>query len=680
MLNRVTTAALVVLAATLLGTPLTAQVTPSAWVEIVEPTEWRGEGTRGIGVASGDAVRVVGRARHPNGIERVLINGLRATLSQGSAGVTRFVGYVNVDPSVLDVEIAVYPRGDRAMVRTFDVRPLPAPADQQVSWDSPEDAGFRGERWAVVIGISEYADPSIPALRYADDDARAMYDFLTSEAAGLGGFDPENILFLQNDDATFLNMRQALFDFLKGPTEEDIVLVYFAGHGAPDPERPGEYYLLPYDTRVDAIAGTSFPMDDVTSAIGRTYARDMIVITDACHSAGVGGLAGLRDVGLNQINQTFLEQLEATSGGIAIFTASESNQFSQEGEQWGGGHGVFTWKILEALRGAADDNGDRIVNLGEMMEYVRAQVARETRNSQIPTISQTAFDRSWPMSVVLEEPASAVEPEPEPTPEPTPTPGDPAAEPALEPEGEPDPEAGPEPESDEEPARVARIRLDRTELELTAGERTGLMARALTADGGMVTDRPVTWRSSDSDGLAVDRFGELRASAVGRYTVTAAADGEEATATVYVYPKTYSVGGLVAHSLVLPGSGQLRTGKPLLGLAALATAAGAVAAGVMSEQVEVDCASPAAGGDCPETDILEERVTRPYLLYGVGAAAAVALWSGIDAAMSASAANRRADALRRQWGRSASSAPAPVLIDGRLGIGFSVPLPASRGR
>jgi hypothetical protein len=77
------------------------------------------------------------------------------------------------------------------------------------------------------------------------------------------------------------------------------------------------------------------------------------------------------------------------------------NQLSQEDARWGGGHGVFTHFLLEALRGAADEDGDQIVTLGESVEYVRDRVRRETGNAQIPTISQTAFDPYLPLGTVI---------------------------------------------------------------------------------------------------------------------------------------------------------------------------------------------------------------------------------------------------------------------------------------
>jgi len=410
---------------------LSAQQEPAGqWIEILEPVEWTGAATRGLTVRERQSVRVVGLVRHPGGVARVLINGARATLSTSPDGATRFVGYVPVTAGTERVEITAYTPDGRPLARGFDVRPVAA----EQAYEDPAAAWREaGERWAVVVGVSTYRDSLIVPLRFADDDARAVYDFLVSEHAGLGGFEPDHVALLLNEDANFRNVRTALFTFLKSATEEDHVFIYFAGHGAPDPDRPDELYLLTYDTEADNISGTGFPMEQVQDAVRRTYARDILVVTDACHSAGVGGQVAVRAGGVsNLINASFLDQLQASTGGIAVFTASEANQYSQEGEEYGGGHGIFTWTMLQALRGAADVDGDRIVTLGEMMEHTRDRVRRQTRNAQIPTIGQTAFDRALPMAIVpegLEGLAAVPETEPPPLPEIFQAPPEPEPEP-----------------------------------------------------------------------------------------------------------------------------------------------------------------------------------------------------------------------------------------------------------
>jgi uncharacterized caspase-like protein len=257
----------------------------------------------------------------------------------------------------------------------------------------------------VVVGVSDYADPLVPDLNYADDDARAFHAFLKSERSGLGGIPEENMVLLVNEDASYRNLRSALFSFLRRATENDIVYVYIAAHGVPDPNRPEDLYLLPADAEASDLPGTALRMADVNDAIGRLRTAHTLVLTDACHSGGLGTIGFTARSGLepNDINAIFLRGLRSTAGGLAVFAASEARQISREGRQWGGGHGVFTHHMLEGLNGAADLDDDRIVRLGEMMEYVRERVRRDTHNAQIPAIGSFAHDRELPLAIIPDE-------------------------------------------------------------------------------------------------------------------------------------------------------------------------------------------------------------------------------------------------------------------------------------
>lgn len=379
-------------------------------IEITEPAEWASTTPRGLTVQQRTSFRVSGIADHPQGVRAVLLNGKKASLQLESPTRARFVGFIEVQEGVHEVRIEVQPLVGGSTSGTYPMLVGP-PAPGLTVREKP---GFDGERWAVVIGISDYQDPGIPDLDYAAADARAIYEFLRSPAAGLDGFEEDHIQLLINEDATYAAIRRALFTFLKNPTDDDVVVVYFAGHGTPDLDRLQNLYLLAYDSELEDISSTAFPMDDVQDAISQTFYKHLVLLTDACHSAGVGGQIATRMLGSNPINEVFLERLESSRGGYVAVTASQVNQLSQEAARWGGGHGVFTHFLLEALQGAADQDGDRIVTLGEMTEYVRDRVRRETRNAQIPTISQTAFDPYLPLAIVAAPEEEPVSPEPEP--------------------------------------------------------------------------------------------------------------------------------------------------------------------------------------------------------------------------------------------------------------------------
>jgi uncharacterized caspase-like protein len=246
-------------------------------------------------------------------------------------------------------------------------------------------------KWAIVIGISSYQDTRIPPLRYASNDAKAFYDWLVSPDGGK--YSPSHVLLLLDQEATGVKIKEALFNWLRNSLEEDMVTIYFAGHGSPEsPDSFKNLFLLPYDVKYDSIASTGFPMWDIETALKRFIkARKVVVIADACHAGGVGQSFDIarRSNKLLKINpiSSGLTNLSNISDGVAIFSASAENQFSQESKEWGGGHGVFTYFLLEGLKGKADYNNDQYVNLGELNLYLSDQVRRATQNAQSPVVS-----------------------------------------------------------------------------------------------------------------------------------------------------------------------------------------------------------------------------------------------------------------------------------------------------
>jgi hypothetical protein len=247
------------------------------------------------------------------------------------------------------------------------------------------------QRWAVIVGVSDYQDSRIPSLRYAAADAQSFYNWITSPDGGR--YPPSRVKLLVNEQATGSNIKEALFVWLKQAIQEDMVIIFFACHGSPDsPDSPENLFLLPYDAQYDKIATTGFPMWDIETALSRFIkAEKVVVIADACHAGGVGqgfdvARRASRAIKRNPISSG-LQNLSVIGDGVAVISASNDRQFSQESEKWGGGHGVFTHFLLKGLKGEADYNKDNRVTLGELIPFLSEQVRRATMNAQSPMVA-----------------------------------------------------------------------------------------------------------------------------------------------------------------------------------------------------------------------------------------------------------------------------------------------------
>lgn len=237
------------------------------------------------------------------------------------------------------------------------------------------------QTYAVVVGISDYQDEDIPDLRFADKDAEAFAAYLRSPAGG--SLDKNHLKVLLNDGATMAQFAIALDWMMEETSEGDQAIIYFSGHGDVEKKtitQPG--FLLCWDAPPKVyMAGGAFALpflQEVVTTLSTQNKVDVLVVTDACRS---GKLAGT-SVGGSQITGSNLAQQYANETKIL---SCQPNEYSLEGEQWGGGRGAFSYHLVNGLYGMADGNKDLSVNLMEIGRYLEDHVITEVApQSQVP--------------------------------------------------------------------------------------------------------------------------------------------------------------------------------------------------------------------------------------------------------------------------------------------------------
>jgi len=266
---------------------------------------------------------------------------------------------------------------------------------EKPDWANGAAEKFTGKKYAVVIGVSEYkyTDAGLRSLNYADDDAQSIAAFLQTPQGGSFSF--ADVKLLLNQDATLDAVRSAFSTFLKKAKPNDLVFIFIAGHGAPDPLASQNLYFLLYDTKVVDMPRTAFPMSELKDFLDRDIkAQRVLVMIDTCHSAGVNqktkSLVSGRDLvqegDENNIMNFYLTNQLFKETGRAILTSSDVNEVSQESSKWGN-HGVFTWSLLEGFKGKADLNGDKFITAGEIFQFTRDNVRKATNFQQNPIAS-----------------------------------------------------------------------------------------------------------------------------------------------------------------------------------------------------------------------------------------------------------------------------------------------------
>jgi hypothetical protein len=237
-------------------------------------------------------------------------------------------------------------------------------------------------QWAVIIGVGGYESSAVPRLRYSVADADAIYQTLIG-----AGFKKENILLMTDKTErkpTLRNIKWALGTFLaRSAHKDDLVMIYFAGHGASEVDQRGierdglSKYLVPVDADPDDLYSTALPMDEMQNVLARIEAERVTVFLDACYSGAAGGrtFASTKTRTVN-VDDIFLDRL-TRSKGRAIVTASRPSELSIELAELG--HGIFTYYLVRGLQGYADNNRDGIVSLQELYEYLAQEVSRKSR-------------------------------------------------------------------------------------------------------------------------------------------------------------------------------------------------------------------------------------------------------------------------------------------------------------
>ena len=262
---------------------------------------------------------------------------------------------------------------------------------------------FTGRKLAAIIGVSRYQfhDAGLNDLQYADADARAMRDFLLQPNGG--GFKPADILYMENSGATTDAVRDALMRLLPRAGPNDLVFIYIASHGSPDPFDPKKLYFVMNDTKVADMPRTGFGMFELQELLDHMVrAERVVVFIDACHSAGISGTKLVTGRQLERVENNVFNLYASRlyrETGRAVMTSSDVSEISEEGAGWGGGHGVFTWSLLEGLRGAADLNRDHVVTAGELFSYVAVQVRQETNARQNPR-ALSGTNQDFPLATV----------------------------------------------------------------------------------------------------------------------------------------------------------------------------------------------------------------------------------------------------------------------------------------
>jgi uncharacterized caspase-like protein len=278
--------------------------------------------TRGVGPRStAGRITIKGQALDDSGVREVVAQGVAARLdAQGnfSAEVPLVTGDNRITVTATDVH------GNQA-TENFSIRrepelpapPIPAPAGRYV---------------ALLIGNNAYQH--MEKLKTAVNDAEKVAALLGE----LYGFETKVLL-----NAGREKIITAINEHRRSLTDQDHLLIYYAGHGIFDRE-VNKAYWLPVDARETDNANW-VSADDVTTNIRGIRARHVLIISDSCYSGAIVRETPLRLTTPAERERYIEKMMQGTS---RFLMASGGNEPVVDGG--GGGHSVFANALLRGLR------------------------------------------------------------------------------------------------------------------------------------------------------------------------------------------------------------------------------------------------------------------------------------------------------------------------------------------
>lgn len=233
----------------------------------------------------------------------------------------------------------------------------------------------KAKRWALVIGVDQYADPQISPLKGAANDAKSLADSLVRYA----GFPQDQVILLATDQPserqpTRLNILRRLSNLASLVPKDGLLLISFAGHGI---ERGGQAYLVPSDAQlsedISFLEESAVSISRMHDRIRATGVAQVVILLDACRN-DPGGRADAP----NPLTQAYVKgfnfdvrnrEVQAFATLYATAVGQRAYEYTEKKQ------GYFTWTIVEGLKGgAANEKGE--VTLAQLIKYVQENVPK----------------------------------------------------------------------------------------------------------------------------------------------------------------------------------------------------------------------------------------------------------------------------------------------------------------
>lgn len=205
--------------------------------------------------------------------------------------------------------------------------------------------------WLFAVGILEWDNSDV---WYGFPEAvEGRFDEKLVEFFQAAGIPEEQIIYLQDKEATIKAIQDSLTELLADTGEDDLFILYFAGHGDWDSDT-GEHYFINYDANgedQDNYWSISSIFDDIEDNFNGSK---VLLLADCCYSGGL------------------IDELKRRDSEISYACISSAYTHNTSTGDW-----TFTESVYKGLLGnpVVDLDGDGVITLYDLARYAELEMA-----------------------------------------------------------------------------------------------------------------------------------------------------------------------------------------------------------------------------------------------------------------------------------------------------------------
>jgi myosin heavy subunit len=314
-------------------------------------------GLNEVSVPPGQQVYLAGGVVVPSGVKSFTLNGVATDLDVNNL----FMIKVDVQDRDLPMELKVVDNQNRESTNNLVLKPS-APTQVAVAAKKPAKKMQWGNYHALVIGNNNYTDPKWANLSNAVNDAKTVANVLENQY----GFETTLLL-----NAKRVEMLEAIEAMRNKLTEDDNLLIYYAGHGQRD-DANNRAYWVPVDSSADSSTNW-IPSYQITDHVNAMNARHVLLVVDSCYAGLMTRAGGVNAMLVGMTAEQKEQKIKDRLGRRTrmLITAGDNTEVLDAGNQ--GNHSIFAEAFIAAL-----ENNSGVMDSESVYKIVQPYVSKHT--------------------------------------------------------------------------------------------------------------------------------------------------------------------------------------------------------------------------------------------------------------------------------------------------------------